>query len=365
MRFILKISFLFLLLEFISNTIIGQTNSILKNRIFSADSIQLLQRGEISDLQTNFHLKPNILLMSPSQFADGVFMKHNGDLKRFFIKDNKNVLSILNTPNFELVTQKIPDQYPIGVIIGQSSQNIFYVSPKDKGARFCQFNINDGTYKIITIKDFTVFAIAEIPNDNDYVLVCGVKKYKDINKLGFFKVDINNNRIVDEKHIITLKHSPRGDLSTYSGTFYTMQNRLFFNFDLKSGIFEFDHLGTYIREIKTVDTFTFKKEDETIDCTKPAFGYQELIRSGEDLFVRTNLNNSKERYIVFDKYDLVKGVYKESVKIFYRSLPHNFKYRRVMGTYSDVEGNFHILMSKDNGYENGKYFQVYIPSFTL
>jgi len=339
-----------------------QGNNFLKKRIFQGEGVHFTVCDQVKDLQKIFFSDPQIALMRPSKFADAVFMKHNGDFHRYFLEDSRKRLSIVTMPNFKFVQTELPSEYPLGLIVGQSANHIFYISHKDKGAGYCQININDGSYKITNFKGLKVFAIAEIPNDATHILVCGLRRVNGNNKLGFYKVNMEDTSMVEEKYVLPLKHSPRNDIDTYSGTFHPFGDQIFFNFDLRSGIFEFDNDGNFVREIKTVDTFTFKKEDETIDCTKPTFGYQELLKKGEELLVRTNLVNAQKRYLVFDRYNLSRGTYQESIKLFFEALPHDYKYQRVFGTFTDTKGNYHMLMSTGSGFDNGRCYEIQMLS---
>lgn len=292
--------------------------------------------------------------ISDSDFLAKFYEMYSGDVQRYFLPDANKLHVWINADDHRTV--EMPNEYLFGSVIGQSTDRIFYTNTEAQGTSFCDYNLADTSYKLIELKDFKVFNVAETATEDCYI-AAGAKIEGDSAKLGFYQIDANNPSDQLELHSLALTASPYYNPELYAGAFYTFGKSIYFLFANHSDIFEFDDTGKFVRVIKTVDQFTFQNEKE--GNTDPAFKnlYRDLAASDEVLLVRTSLvSGVKDYLIVFDAYEKGKGSYSESMKVgFY------LKEKENLGTLWTFmkDGNYHVRLKKGN--ETSKYDEFKLP----
>lgn len=330
----------------------------LAERVLSQnDSIHANYAGPITDIREELASVDALSGMSESKFADKFFQETNGDVNRFFLKDNKEVYVWEGRDRSYVLSP--PSDYPFGLVRGQSKDDIFYYNPSAKGTNFAVYNMHNKSYEVIKLEDFIVINVSATEVGGRF-LVSGVKKNESGNTLGFYWVSKAEPRQYEKLHSLPLTAEPSGDPGIYDGKFYTLGDNIYYLFDHHSDIFEFDSHGKYIRTINTVDQFTFKNEKEGNNTPDFDKFYTDILTWDDLLIVQTNLHSTVDKYvIVFDVYDKVKGAYKKSVKVIFEPLVK----QEVNTVWTFVkDGVYHMLFGKGYSSVNYKEFQLDLRS---
>jgi hypothetical protein len=196
------------------------------------------------------------------------------------------------------------------LVIGQDEHSIYFYNSSTKGKSFGTYNLVSEKLNIVNFDGYTVISTAKLSKKPDVLLSTGVKD----EKLGFYLIDTLQQTQTLIKAIET-KDPVNGDPGVYGGKFYVFQDRILYVFDNRSSFYEFDQDGRFVREITTIDTFDFKGKSNKAYNIQLEGLYKGLEIFDNILYVRTNIISTKNSYILYDRYDLVEGKYKDSFKL--------------------------------------------------
>lgn len=316
-------------------------------------SVVLKNRG---DFQMEVSKGTYVTALSKAKFGDLFFQYNSGEISRFFVKENRAKIYYWEKPHNILASFQAPEPSAIGLIIGQSDQFIYHTDPQSRGKEFFVFSTVYNQSKLIILKELLILSVAPLDTANSQMIVCAVHKRNTMNSLGFYKID-SSGQLLEEIKVIDLSFSPSGDPSLFNGRFYSFNQRLFFLFENRSNIFEFDKEGNFLREINTIDSFSFKHSSNKDYDSSLGGIYQEILVHDNLLYIRTNLVNRNLRRMVFDRYDLKQGTYLDSFKLSLKELDINlFSYP--VWSYFDAVGQYHLLFGQQ--YQSGGYMEFEI-----
>lgn len=310
---------------------------------------QLIKKND--NFKNYFMGSSYLAMLTDSKLGDALFQVTTGDVFRFYVKENSS--TIHTWENFIDKPQRhaLDESYSFGLVIGQSMDKIYYYNYHKKGRDFYRYSLGESKSILLTLKDIIVLSVVEL-TDKEELLVCGVYD----NTLGFYIIDLKGNIKRDSKKI-HLGYSPNGDPSTFGGKFYRYDNRLFYLFNNKSNIYEFNDKGVFSQEITTIDSFSFKHADNKTYSTRFDGLYQDLIVRDSIILVRTNLINSASNYLIFDRYNSLTAEYIDSVKVGLKEMDFN-KFSYPIWTYMDKSGDYHLLFGAK--YVSGEFIEYKI-----
>lgn len=323
-------------------------------RKFSNDSVSSKIIFKKDDFRDYFSQTPYLSLISDKKLGNDLFHYSSGDVNRFFIKKDKYELFYWEKPEIKPKHIKIDNSYPMGLIIGQTKQNIYFYNSISKGNSFCTTSLSDNKSFVTYLTNLIVININPIANNFNELLICGILKQQNKNILGFYKIDAFGNLKSIETQI-NLDFEPDGDPGVFGGTFYQIGNKTFYLFNNRSGIFVFTQEGKFLKEIETIDTFSFKHISNSNYSMKFEGLYKDLYFKSDQIYIRTNIVNTKNKYIVFDKYSLNAGKYLNSTKLFLKDIDLT-KFSYPIWSFTDDNGSYHILLSTQ--YTSGQYSEI-------
>lgn len=350
MKYLITIYFLFAIFLISCGMKSPNDYDFFANRILTDEMIISKQINDKNDFQL---LTEDSYLQSLQieKFGDKLYQKFNGDIQRFFIKENKTKIHYWTSNSTNSKKFELKSNYDFGLVIGQSIDKILFYNANSRGRDFGVFNLLSKTFNRIELENLVVINATELDSIPGQYLVSGVRKAKPFNKLGFYKINTDGkiDTIIKE---FDLNFSPDGDPSLYNGTFYKYGQFLFFKFDNKSDIYEFNNYGTFVKEFNTIDQFSFKHSSNRTYSPKFDGLYNDILFNDGKLYVRTNIISTKNNYIIFDQYDAKTSAYIKSFKV---SVPFmNFRsYGSPTWSFFDDEGLYHILFG--NNFSSGRY----------
>lgn len=280
------------------------------NRNFTESPVNIKAEAEIIDFKELFDKGYKASKeMKPSDFEDKFFHKYNGGSNLFMLKSSAEKVGYLDMDKGEGVGMKITSDNPFGLVIGQSKTKLYYYMGTDRGKSFYVYAFEDGSSKKISIADFIIINLVEIPNSNT-ILASGVHKRDGRPTLGLYKIDLNRSLVVESVREEELAKIPDGEPSVYGGQFYQYKNDILFAFNKRSSIYQLNKDGDFVRKIETPDIYVFPKETPINGCVE-GFDNMNLNMFVKDrtLYTLTRYLDSKNKTLYFDTYDLEKGVY--------------------------------------------------------
>jgi len=285
-------------------------NAMEKRNIIVCDALQIEGKTIYGDLQNDLDSASYTKSLKPADFGDKLYQIANSVVERYYLKESNQQIHYWDAPNLEHHTINVSKKYPFGLVIGQDDQSIHFYNSSAKGKSFGIYNLASNKLNIVEFDGYTVISTVNLIKQPDVLLSTGVKD----ERLGFYLIDTLQRTQTLVKAIDT-KDPVNGDPSVYGGKFYIFQDRIFYVFDNRSSFYEFDQEGRFIREIATIDTFDFKGKSNKAYNVQMEGLYKGLEIFDNILYVRTNIISTKNSYILFDRYDLVEGKYKDTFKL--------------------------------------------------
>lgn len=316
------------------------------NRKFSEIQIHAELISANDNFKNYFEGEAYLSNLSEAKLGDLLFQKRSGNTYRFFVKENKYRMYSWAEPKDKPVKYELDNSYPLGLIIGQSKDKLYYLNTANKGKDFCTFSFSSRDQKITTLNNFIVIGVSQLANQ-DEELACGVYN----KSIGFYIID-SEGFVKKELKKIALPFSPNGDPSVFAGTFYVFGDKIFYLFDNKSGIYAFDSLGNFIQEIATVDSFSFKHKSNKDYSSKFDVLYPDLLLKNDTIFLRTKILSTADKYIVFDRYSLSKAAYLDSFKLNLPGIDFS-KYTYPVWTYLNEKGDYQLIFG--TRYTSGEF----------
>lgn len=342
-----------LLMFFIScGIIVPNDYDFLSNRKVSDKLIYAEAVSSSGNFQDSFEKDSYLGKLSESKLGDLLYQIISGDTRRFYIKEGKNRIHIWEGRDDKPELHELDKSYAFGLVIGQSKDNIYFYNSSKRGRDFCVYSLKSKNQKIISLKDLVIINVAELANENE-LIVSGVSQKSG---LGFYVIN-KEGEVIRELKTISLKFDPNGDPSLFGGNFYTHGNTILYSFNNKSNIFVFNLNGEFLREIKTIDDFSFRDKSNKNYSSVFDGLYKELFIVDKTIFVRTNIVSTTNKFIVFDKYELLNGKYIESLKLRFKDLDFN-KFSFPIWTLVSDSNAYHLLFG--SRYTSGKFVEYKI-----
>ncbi|GAA0884120.1 hypothetical protein GCM10009120_27180 [Sphingobacterium siyangense subsp. cladoniae] len=280
-------------------------NNILKGVLLDEVDFAQTYKGKDSTFD-NLVLKGN--------FGEFFFQKRNGDISRFFYEQSRKSFILTYEPD---KIQRLPFSwdYINGLVIGQNKDNIFYSNPSSRNTVFYRCNLISKECKDFEIPNFTIISVLERNTAPNVLFLYGVLGEGNNRKLGFYTFDLKTQSL-NPSYELKLNHIPDGDPGIYGGSFYDINDKIFYVFEDKNQILQFDKNLNFISCLQTPDNFQFKSDDPKQYNPKNQAFYKDLIIKDNFLYVLLNMVNSDKKYFYIDRFDLTSGIYERTYKIF-------------------------------------------------
>lgn len=291
----------------------SQEIDIKKNRVFTSTALEVQTKVDTVNFKNlMLHYAPS-QKMSVSTFKENFYQSYNGASNIFILKSNASEVGYLDFNMGLASALKIPKNSPFGLVIGQSKNALFYYHGSDRGKSFSTYTFSDSATKKYSIKDFTVLRVNGLQDDRK-LLACGVYTLNNKPKLGFYIIDLNRGEVIETLFEEKLKQSPNGEPSIYGGSFYNYNDDIFFAFDKKDGIYHFNTTGTFVQKLKTPDSYNFPNEEGGSSSGNRITDFlcTNMFVHHKTLYVLLNVVNKKGSSLLFDTYNLDKGIYTKS-----------------------------------------------------
>ncbi|WP_286775304.1 MULTISPECIES: hypothetical protein [Sphingobacterium] len=285
-------------------------NALEKRNIVVCDALQIEGKTIYGDLQNDLEAVPYTKSLKPADFGDKLYQIASSSVERYYLKESNQQVHYWDVANLEHHMMDVSKKYPFGLVIGQDEHSIYFYNSSTKGKSFGTYNLVSEKLNIVNFDGYTVISTAKLGKKPDVLLSTGVKD----EKLGFYLIDTLQQTQTLIKAIET-KDPVNGDPGVYGGKFYVFQDRILYVFDNRLSFYEFDQDGRFVREITTIDTFDFKGKSNKAYNIQLEGLYKGLEIFDNILYVRTNIISTKNSYILYDRYDLVEGKYKDSFKL--------------------------------------------------